>query len=586
MAFLDERHISYQIPDEFYRPEEINRICEKKHDEVAELCALLDDKFHRHYPDLDIQAIQPFSFHIVPLTILFDSACSHIFKLGRIFRAHEKGHVVLARTANQQWGEYDLCFSYKQALWGDLAALSNWNRNVELLNVERETEQTSKTLRDSAMSRLRREVLRSVRLTTLFRLWDGSKSLFGSLKAGIKSKPPAFLVLDSPGEWKYILPHLERNGHRLIFAYFDYFRSDPGDSLRSTQSFADELESDRGVKKYFQQDGLCFFPLMKDRLAWIAAWAHNLKSVRRKLVDLRNRYGIEVLLTSSSPTGTCHAVHHLARGLGMKVLLWQHGLVAYDDRVSQMRDYSDLMTTDATYVYGTGAYEAYTTHGNRTFDSKVIPVGAVSLDKLRSTRRERPKHIPGESVVRILYATTNYYQNAWYFGMRPGFSDTLLYRDQWTIINGLLCKTAKTPVALTLKLHPGDLPYDPPGLSRLQGLKNVTIIKRERTFEELLASVDAVVLDCPSTTLLKVLAAGLPVFVLTRYWRFSDEACALLRRAAVLSDTAEELIQTVHGWLGSGIYQANPDDTGFLEAYGTYSSDGRSLDRAIIYLKQ
>lgn len=128
-----------------------------------------------------------------------------------------------------------------------------------------------------------------------------------------------------------------------------------------------------------------------------------------------------------------------------------------------------------------------------------------------------------------------------------------------------------------VKLHPAT---DPRWAGELEQGSGVEIVSARLNFTDLLAWSDVVVLDLPSTTLLQALAARRRTFVLLSYWRPSPESEGLLRKAVVARDSADELCSDLALSLKTGVFPAEPDDSTFLRACGTFMDPGSATERA------
>jgi hypothetical protein len=284
--------------------------------------------------------------------------------------------------------------------------------------------------------------------------------------------------------------------------------------------------------------------------------------------------GLKAVLTSSAATGRHHLILKAAQSLGLPVLLWQHGFVGYDEKINQLYDYSDRMTADATLVYGEGARKAYAMHG-KDFPSRLITVGSAQLSRLTPI-------FPPRTAGKILYATTNYYGNYWYFGFRPGWSDNLFYRDQKIILEALEKIRLETGQEIMVKLHPSNDFPSPPWAKDLKGREGWKVIKDEAGFVDLAWEAEAVILDCPSTTLLQAIALGTSVFSLMRHWTYHPEILSILKKRAVCEESPETLMEQVSRFVTTRTYPADRKDMEFLKRFGGFvASDTSAAKQAV-----
>jgi hypothetical protein len=94
---------------------------------------------------------------------------------------------------------------------------------------------------------------------------------------------------------------------------------------------------------------------------------------------------------------------------------------------------------------------------------------------------------------------------------------------------------------------------------------------------------DMFIIDFPTTVLIHSLASGAEVAVYAGnpYYVISEDALKLLKRRAVVGMDETDFIEKVCSVLESGKTVSDIADTAFLERYGTYKNDGRSLERIV-----
>ncbi|HEV3191956.1 MAG TPA: hypothetical protein VGY54_15700, partial [Polyangiaceae bacterium] len=319
-------------------------------------------------------------------------------------------------------------------------------------------------------------------------------------------------------------------------------------------------------------------PLLRDRLAWMATRGLDaLDTAAKRMAVIHRRYRPRAVLRAGSGAATAHAANCAAEHLGAAVCVLQHGMISYDEQITQFCDYRDRMTATLTLCWGMGSKSAYTDYAHE-FRSQVSAVGSPSLDALGSRSMPLPKQGT------VLYATTNYLGNAWYYGFSPAFSDCRFYADQLRIMRCLNGLVAGGRARCVVKLHPCQAaPCEhcrPPPWAEGPLCNSMRLVKNERTFSELLSEADAVVIDFPSTTLLQALTSDRPMFVLMSHWNYPKDARALLERRAVLANDADELTRAIEEHVASGAYAADRANDAFLREFGTHLGDGRSAERA------
>jgi len=581
MASLETLNLDYQIPEDFYNAGELDEFCDHTHELVERLCDYLDGRIIDLSSAVESTGLRPFRFHIFPLMMVFDGVRSRLFQLQKIFGAYPNHSPSIHKGKVCDLRRDDLLFSNDYTLWGHLASLPGWNAQLDVLpDPSLDNEITSQGSASSVSLKLKDHILKSVRLTTVARLWS-SRNYRGLWNLLARNRD-VLLVVNAPYEWANILPKLTQAGWKILFVSERCFRDQKETDVERPAKSFDKIESDPVLTSYFKMAGIDYYPLLKTRLASIwESSPQQFEGVTRKVAELSRRYKISALLRCSSASGIDHAINESARRMGVPVFVWQHGAVSHYRRITQFRDYADLMSTDYAFVFGEDVAEAYAHYG-RTFPAKVIPVGAPSLDSIASSdcaaertdiRRKK----------RVLYATSNYMQNHWYYGWTPPYSDRQLLRDQIRILEYLRAASERGSIELIVKLHPAAEYSEPPWVANLR-LAGVRIVKGEESFEDMLKKSEAIVLDFPSTTLLQAIATERPVFVLTSHCFFPEQAQLMLSKRAVTADNTGDLILALQGFVESGVNPADVSDKSFLKAYGTHLNDGESASRAISIL--
>lgn len=563
---LAKRGLPFRLPEDFHRSDELTLVCRIAHERLRRLCDLLDGQLCAERPELAKDRVRPFLFHIFPLTLLFDGLVRRIFQLRKILDAHPGAIACLHRTPVAGDSLFEHGFSNRESLWGHVAALSGWNREFSFLSAGLREE-----TRGGAMKKL-------VRASLSKSLWGHSlaRTLAEKRYADLPSLilpngRPALLSLGNRVEWKETWPLLREEGWNLLSGD-ESSLTGGGNAGSASKAFSGFLESDPQIRDLFRECGIDFFPLLKDRLLSIAARSPEDYAGARKTLEKLRRRGLKGILTSSAATGRHHLILRAAQSLEIPVLLWQHGFVVHGERINQLYDYSDRMTADATLVYGEGARVSYERHGEN-FPSRLITVGSAQIENLSPS--------PDADRRKILYATTNYFGNYWYFGFEPVWSDNLFFRDQEAILDALLVLQRERGAEITVKLHPSEAFAPPPWAEEIKRRAGWRVIRREASFTDLARESGTVLLDLPSTTLLQAIALGRPLFALMRHWSYHPDALNLLKKRAVCEDSAATLMARVSGFLDSGSYEADLRDLSFLRAFGSANERPLSRDLAL-----
>jgi hypothetical protein len=618
MWALDKKHISYNIPEDFYNSLNLEATCLKEQERLENLCDKLDEQLWEEHPELKKLRVCLFLFHIFPLTILVDNLVSRIFQLKAIFNAHP-GHTAWVHCgAHRPWDAFDICFSNEETLWGHVLSLPGWKCGTKILEDPPKGIFTANSNinhdRDGYYPHLKQKVDRWIKSSVFLYTAAHSiahrdfKAVFDLLIPGKKN---SLLINGGTYEWSYAIPALRAQGWRILFASNLLFKDKWSNNHATSKSlYYDTEETRKEMNDYFQSEGVRFYPLLEDRFTWIRAKAPELGlRIASRLDDTIQKYKIRAILCATNPTFRSHVINQVSRSYGLPVIKWQHGFVMYyKDRISQLNQFGDLMTTDAVLAFGKEPERAYSFYHSK-FPAVVTAVGSASIDKIRESNHNcSPAPIDrsttsiskfqarnklvwtigagsdeksrGSLKTRILYATTSYYQNIWYCGFSPPFNDRLFYRDQSLIVKSLqeIAASRLHGCEVTLKLSPGKTCQDPPWTSEVFNLK---VVKDSPTFVKLLQCHDVIIIGCPTTTLLQAIATKKPLFALVSHIGYTEQMRTMLARRAVCANQAGELMRLLRSYLQSGIYPADLNDDAFCKAYGNHLNDGKSIDRAV-----
>lgn len=578
MWCLDQRKLRYRIPEEFYTEQQLEELCLDAHQRLEALCHRLDSQIAETIPEIREWGIRPFLFEIWPLMRLTDSLIRRIFELRRVLLRYPQHAVCAHRSASLPWGAYR-SFSNNETLYGHLLALPGWHHHIHLQDY------SGKVISDglsavSAKKTALNLINRSFHARSIAHcLRNGS--FLKQLRRLYQHGKPSIIINNGIYEWAGVISALQADGFRVFNATTDSFgRGRVKTTIKKGQRFIDQIINDPETMSLFEYEGISYWPVIRDRISWVFGMASDFPRIRRKVVRVFDTYAAKAILTSTQPDLLSHAVAQIARKMEIPVLNWQHGMVFLNGMITQSNHFNDLMTTDVALAYGSEVCKAYQKYTD-TFPAAVFPVGSSRLDNLRLPRQNGNNYKPGYGEKpRVLYATSNYLQNTWYYGFKPPYSDRLFYRDQLAIFDFLKTMAERGRAAVTIKLYPIVSHPDPPWSDAEVG-KNMRIIKQKPSFENLLFLHDVVLLDLPTTTLLQSIAAGRHVFVLLRHMHLPEEGVDLLRRRAVCAYEVNTLLNDLERYLSSGETPADLLDNAFLQAYGNHLDDGGSTRRAV-----
>jgi len=562
MWVLGQAGIPYSIPEDFYPSGELEEICVRLHERIELMCNLLDEKIYIEHPELKKQGIHPFLFNFFPLTMLFDTVVSRIFQLQAVLNAYPGYKISIHKARDYPWSIHNITFSNKETIWAHLLSLEGWNREIRFLEQPKEKSK-------SVIFRIIKPAIR--------RGLNGMKWVMNTIG---RQGEDCLLLHGARYEWECLLPALKEKGYRVLFSDDKIFnlKRKSGKKKLNLEALFDGMGD---IINIFEFKGISFYPLLKKRISWILECAVGLCGpVFSKMEELVKRHRIKAVLIAVSSSFVSHVATQAARYFCIPVIVWQHGFMSHKNgRITQLNDFHNMMTSNLVLTFGEEVTKAHLLHVDK-FPTRVISVGAVSIDKLRSSVAVLKEAFRNE----ILYVTTKYYQNMWYYGLHRSFNDRFLFEDQLAILRFLKECVSKYKANVTVKLSPAPLYHDPPCVQNFSHV--FRIVKNSPSFKELLPENHIIIIDMPTTTLLQAVATKKPIFVLMRHVGFADSSRKMLEKRVFCADDTGELINAIRRYLEDRIYPADINNDEYLKSHGTYLNDNRSGERAVAVISE
>ena len=185
----------------------------------------------------------------------------------------------------------------------------------------------------------------------------------------------------------------------------------------------------------------------------------------------------------------------------------------------------------------------------------------------------------------LVYVTSFYPQNTWFYSPVLIWRDRGLYLDQTTIIRCLTGLAQDDGVEAVVKVNPTTRFMEPPWVEGLADTP-VRVVKEFPSFKTLIEKADVIVIDHPATTILEALCTRAPVFVLLRHFRHPPKAVSWLKKRAVCADNAEELVSKLAAYFQEGVYPADLDDETFLKAFSDIGDERAVAGRALNVIEE
>jgi hypothetical protein len=376
--------------------------------------------------------------------------------------------------------------------------------------------------------------------------------------------------------WNDLVPALAREGYRVGHLWLDRVPS-----RTTTPMGTGMLRQVLGeiLPRFSSCAGVDLSGPLHDRLLailwdYLASFPDLSREITARLAANRPR----AILCGTKDSWRDHLLARCAGPLGIPVVSWQHGSQGFFP--APMMEYIELQGSTVHLCFGEQVRAMIGRDFPRQAGLRVVPVGSYQLQELAA----RPPPEPPE--IDLLYATTNYALGSLYVG---GIGDGIIPdNDFWETQKAILQVIGESGRSAVLKLHPGQ--YVSSHIREFigsRGYTNISVIRNERTFPDLVGHARAVVIDCPSTTLLEAVAGGRDVLVLLRHVPLAGPARDLLRKRAYLDDDRGGFLHLLRHYINGEETGQHPGrgNTDFLEGYGVHRLDGKVEERALAVIR-
>jgi hypothetical protein len=598
MHELDRQGVPYKIPEDYYDPKELYKLGTDNYKKVEELCDMIDSSIQNACPAAAKLGIRPALFSFLNLKVIYDAATIRLFQLFKLINVEKPDVLYIYESKRYPFGTSEMApylfFDNREFIYARLLACDGWDTPVVVLpHVTQPEENILKTPKTELIRWLRRHPkLFDLAVETHKR---GLRGLFGELKNHLRrSKNMRVFLLGAGYNWDDCRGELQSVGIDPIFIRM---RDDLGPYLSnqlSKEIDADalldawkRLRTDDKFREFFIWSNVDFFPMVEERLQFLVERLTPacLKAYEETTKIMKKR-NIKAVLTSTVACCTHHSAAQAARNFNIPIVTWQHGCFGYMDY--PMTIYNDLMSSDVCFVFGEGAVKKYARDAKR-FGTRLVPIGSPSLETLYQMSRPNKakkfvKLTPGKKVV--LYATTNFLQNALHISFPPPYSDNNIWHTQRAILGVLAKHNDHTTI---VKTHPNPICRDSPMrlYSNENKFENCQFVRDECAFTDLLPIADLLVIDVPSTILLQALTTSKPIFVYTGHLHLDAQAQKMLERRVFCYRDLKRFVHALDRYLSKGKIDKHVslNDKKFLTAYGMSLHEKGSGLRAAKMLK-
>ncbi|WP_156164043.1 hypothetical protein [Methanosarcina sp. 1.H.T.1A.1] len=589
---LDKYGLEYNIPEDYYEPEELHQMGLENFKKVEDLCNLIDTEIQLNDNDYSELDIYPAMFSYYHLKIMYDAITICVFQLSKIVNSEKPCAVYFYDSAKYPFGVYEsaryLLFNHKESLYSQILLLNIWNIPQKILpSLPQYINEVSGLQKENVSDNLKKRAkqylcdhpeLYDIALTLKKRGFPGFVQW---IKNDLRTNKEFPVLLFGAGyNWDDCNEDLRSQGIAPVYRITDDFhwleeaiRQDSG-SLHTAWL---NLQINPEFRSFFIMDGIDFYPLVIERLEFLVKQMSIacLFSVRH-VMNLIAKKNIKAVIASTFSTCVGHSAAQAAHNSKIPVITWQHGGYGAME-IHPLVNYCDLISSDAHFVFGNGVIDSYL-EAAKKYGTELVAVGSTSLESIDNRETIKMEDSKLNNGRNILYVTSSYVQTDKNISVFPPFSDILFWQTQKSIVDILGQHNNYT---VTIKLHPSSYDVHPLQYYSIDcGYDHFTFIRREESFTELLQKADAVIIDFPFTTLLQALTTKKPVFAYTGLVHYNENAQRSLSKRAICSRNLDEFLCKLDKYLTDNVYEANLKNNEFLEMYGIASREGTSKKRA------
>ena len=597
MYELDKHDMTYNIPEDYYNPDELYQIGFGNFNKVEDLCNLIDATIQENCQEFRKLNIKPAMFNFIELKVLYDAITIRLFQLSKIINI-EKPHVVYFYISSKHpFGAYEsspyLRFNRKESLYSQLLLLDEWGVSLKILPhilqyKNQQSETSNQNIFVDIKKNAKRWLLTHPELYDLalimqkkglsrFRLW---------FKSNFRKNNLPVLLFGAGYNWDDCIEEFRVEDIAPIYRILDDF----GWLNKATKLHFDslhfvwsQLQKNSEFRSFFILKDIDFYPLVEERFEFLVkqisiACLINVQDIE----DLISEKDFKAVIASTFSTCAGHSVAQAAHNSKIPVITWQHGGYGAMD-IHPFVNYCDLINSDAHFVFGDGVIDSYIKDAKR-YGTKLIAVGSSSLECINYGNTIERGNTTSKEGKKILYVTSSYIQNNLNISTFPPTSDVLFWRTQKSIVDVL----GKYNIhSVTIKLHPSNIGTHPLQSYAIdRGYNHFKFIQGEKSFEELLLTADALVIDLPFTTILQALTTKKQIFVYTGHVYYNKNAQKLLSKRAICCNNLNEFLCKLDKYLTDNVYKADLYDNEFLEMYGIAYNECLPTKRAPKELKE
>jgi hypothetical protein len=601
MHELDKKKISYRIPEDYYKSEELYELGLDNYTKVEEICSFIDNEFKKKIPEYKSMGLKPAFYNLYGLKIIYDALTIRLAQLYKILEMEEPKRLFFTRvglsTFQPTYGPSLIMFNNNELLYSALLELFEGDYKLkELPILEKDAMVISKVPTEERKSFKKNLSNWLESHPSLFKIAktvtsSGLKEEAQPVKRDIfKGKVKSIILLGSGYNWS--IETLKRAGVSNVQIVQDDLDALIGSAIlvkssKDLKDLSDTILKNKNFIELFNFNDKNFLSLLEDRLKFIIEILSKIiKDSYIEAEQLIEKESAGMVLGSSITSCKMHAYAQAGRDRNIPVILWQHGSYGYFDWY--MWRYNELKPSDVFLVFGSGEQNKTKEMANQ-YKTRVVQVGSHALDnqyfKRLSAKTDYKLNLDPDRKT-VLYVTNAYYQNLMYVSMPPLFSDNKFWKTQRAIMDtfkkydnyNYIIKTHQNPIMdeAVLRTYSEDTNFN-----------NCVFIRNETTFTNLLPAADIIIIDLPTTTLLQSLTTSKAIFCYTGHLTFDEKAIKLIDKRAYRYNKLDDFISNLDAFFSKGRLDRSVDlrNNEFLLHYGMHKIDGKSHIRVIDYLK-
>jgi hypothetical protein len=578
---LEKQQIPFQSIETYYDPKEIYTLGMENYEKIDRLCSDIDAMLWGIYPSLKKTGLLPAKDNFYYVKILYDNLSIRILILQTILHK-EKPHRIITFSSGSKGQDitesYDLPFTFEESVYSIVAKMDGWKCETRQLNRsiysgKKEIASSNFSIPRSVKNFLKRHPGLFIPLFSLknYGFTKTLKMIYFQRRNSFKSKNSLFLLRQEPS-WSSIIFQLYQEGFQV------FFLPEKEDIHRTKTALGNEIDKKLAacLQPYATFKNIDMSEVLNERFHTIIQYYFQyMPKMSEKTVELIRQYQPVAFLCSEKATFSEHLSAHIAQCHNIPVIAWQHGDGPF---YPPMQVYAEIMNSDVHLSYGPGHQKMLQAAPDNHFNCRIESVGSHILENLYSTS--------SESVIRkkILFVTTGFYYNNLYVNSFP-VNDNIQWINQKEILRVLGTSGIPTIFKLNPDNYKNQFMHE---YIKENHFDNITLIRHEKPFLDLLNEADVIICDYPATPVIESIAAKKTVFVLLSSPYLRDEALTLLKKRVYWSDTIDNFVRMIADYLENKPLDQNPDihNTEYLEMYGTHKLDGNVAMRALEILKR